>query len=230
MNCWICGSPNVSGEHIPKASTLKALFGTVSTSAPLFLSGEKRRNRPLQSINSTFLKYKQICANCNNSLTQKHDQAWDQFFSYLQVNADLLSIGSKISRAKLFGHNAKKMEVFLQLYLLKIFGTLCANHNVAIDFIGIGNSVKNSVAYPNFYFGISKRLWLNHLKAVLGSPIHIERSSITGKVEIAIQMMVIDKWQFEFIYVDPSYQIRKFPKCWNPLISSGFIVKNFEKR
>lgn len=230
MICWICGSTNVSGEHIPKASTLRALFGGVTTNSPLFLSRKNIRNKKLQSINSASLKYRHICANCNNNLTQKHDQSWDHFFSYLQNNFDSLSIGSKISRAKLFGRNAKNKEVFLQLYLLKIFGTLCSEHNIAADLKGMSLSIRNSIPYSGFYLGISKRLWLSHLKAVLGSPIHIERNPISGKIEIAIQMMIIDRWQFELIYVDPNYRVRKFPKCWNPLISNGFVIKNFEKR
>jgi hypothetical protein len=71
---------------------------------------------------------------------------------------------------------------------------------------------------------------ITQLKAVMGSPIHIEKNTITATVEIAIQIMTIDGWEFELIYVDPNYQIKTFPRCWSPLLSSEFVIKNFKKR
>jgi hypothetical protein len=230
MVCWICGAANLTGEHIPKASILRGLFGSANSSSPLIFNGKHYRNKKLQSINSSYLKYKQICANCNNSLTQKHDEVWDNFFDFLQDNKESIRVGSKLSKAKIFGYNAKKKEVYLQLYLLKIFSTFCVAHNVLIDFQGIARSIRNSIPYKNFYLGIAKRSWLTKLKLVAGSPIHIEKNQRTGKVEIAIQIMIIDGWEFELIYVDPNYQIKNFPRCWNPLISKEFFVKSFHKK
>lgn len=230
MVCWICGAANLSGEHIPKASNLRSLFGVVTSNNPLFFNGRQKRNKRIQSINSTYLKYRQICTNCNNNLTQKYDEAWDDFFEFLQENKDLIRVGSGLSKAKIFGCNAKKKQIYLQLYLLKVFGTFCAEQGVPIDFQGIGRSIKIAAPYRNFYFGIAKRSWLNHIKLVAGSHIHFEIDPKTGRADIAIQIMNIDGWEFELIYVSPSNFIRKFPSCWNPLISNKFIIKCFNKK
>ncbi|CAN1567967.1 hypothetical protein MCERE10_03826 [Burkholderiaceae bacterium] len=93
MSCWICGSTKISGEHIPKATSLKSIFGKVTSTSPLFLNNESSRNKHIQSIDSKYLKHRQICTNCNNSVTQKHDEMWDIFFNYLQENKQKLVVG-----------------------------------------------------------------------------------------------------------------------------------------
>ena len=192
----------------------------------MFLNNESSRNKHIQSIDSKYLKHRQICTNCNNSVTQKHDEMWDIFFNYLQENKQKLVVGSKIKKARLFQFGAQKKEVYLQLYFLKIFGTLCAEHNVDIDLTGFARSILSEVAYASFFVGISKRTWLTGLKAVMGSPMQIERNIQDGGIETAIQIMTIDEWNFELIYINPNYPIKYFPKCWNPMISKEFTIRS----
>ena len=63
MACWVCGDPNVTGEHLIKASALRALFGEVTQGRPLYFAqrvtsrGVSRiRRGKMQGIGSKLLR------------------------------------------------------------------------------------------------------------------------------------------------------------------------------
>src|SRR5579863_3442837 len=90
--CWICGSPTAfSREHKIKATDLRRHFGKgelrVGSIDDGFSSG-----RIAQGIKSDHLKFNNpICEQCNSSVTQESDRAYDNFISQLEngdVDAD----------------------------------------------------------------------------------------------------------------------------------------------
>lgn len=53
MKCWVCGDQADSGEHMIKASDLKATFGNVAQKSPLFRHTNQKRNQRIGGIKST---------------------------------------------------------------------------------------------------------------------------------------------------------------------------------
>jgi len=74
QNCWICGAPSTTGEHIIKKTDLKSEFGRVTQQAPLYFHREGGRSKRFGSFNAKVLK-SPLCEKCNTSHTQRHDQA-----------------------------------------------------------------------------------------------------------------------------------------------------------
>src|SRR5882672_8968652 len=100
-NCWICNSTGDSGEHKPKKSDLKTVFGEVSPQQPIFLNDGKSRNRKVLSLNASVLKWKNvICHYCNTTRTQPHDFAWENLHAELRRRVPSLKPGHVVRASK----------------------------------------------------------------------------------------------------------------------------------
>ncbi|WP_374303295.1 hypothetical protein [Ferrovibrio sp.] len=85
-SCWLChSSMKPSREHKFKATDIRRHFGSDSMYVATF-SGDKRA-RLAQGPNSKNLKYRSvICENCNSSVTQESDFAYDSFIRAIEKN------------------------------------------------------------------------------------------------------------------------------------------------
>jgi hypothetical protein len=103
MKCWICNINDAnSGEHIIKASDIRATLGTVTQKYPLYINdGQKKIT--IGSAKSDRLKFSSsICTFCNNDRTQRHDKAWEKFSKYLQERQPPISKGARVKLKKVF--------------------------------------------------------------------------------------------------------------------------------
>jgi len=75
--CWICKQSADSAEHRIKRSDLINLFGSGSykdENSVVLMRGDQKI--PIPGPNSKKIKYgKNLCAKCNNDLSQPFDQA-----------------------------------------------------------------------------------------------------------------------------------------------------------
>ena len=152
---WICGAPAASGEHIPKASTLRDVFGDVSQTRPVFYSNSNRRNQYLQSTNSTRVKLRALCSKCNSELTQPYDLAWDGLWHYLSSNALSLTHKASIHRSRIFSHNANAKMVNVHLYAVKLIGCVAAKFDLNVDMSGLADAIKSGKPYPWIFWELA---------------------------------------------------------------------------
>src|SRR5713101_1368439 len=124
MNCWICGGSADSGEHKIKRSLLVKVFGAGPYHGPKellhMIGGEIR---PLKGPGAKQLKYENvICATCNNTGTQRFDNAYDAFTRYIMENCSTVAARRVVDFADAFGAEFESKQVDLYKYFVKIFG------------------------------------------------------------------------------------------------------------
>lgn len=227
--CWICGVLAKSGEHIPKSATLREVFGAVSQEKPLYYSNNKRHNLKLQSVNSKYVKFRVLCDECNTGRTQSYDLAWDQLWRYLSSNDSFLAIGSWIHRSRFFSSCSAARMVDLHLYVVKLIRCIASSKDLNIDMIGLADAVGRRKPYPWVFFGIGKRVWLTEKKLVVLSDPIVIKDEATGKCIFVEFFLVIDRWEFQFIYAAPGHLYDGMKNCWNP-VSTRFTHKLKLKR
>jgi hypothetical protein len=120
--CWICEkNPADSREHRIKKTDFVSVMGTPKQNNPRFLHSQKTKNIPVTGAEADILKYdKNICKDCNNRLTQPHDQSW-QHLSH-ELRSKYLLNDSSIRLTKIFPYNARRHKKNVHLYFLKTFG------------------------------------------------------------------------------------------------------------
>ncbi len=137
MKCWICGNKGNTGEHLLKASDLKAHFGHVSQKKPLYFNTDGKKKIKLGSKKGQRLKSKAvICNSCNSNLTQPYDKAWEKLSAYLRTNWTALNKTKKLDLSKVFPGSSKKSLLDMHLYFVKLFGCRIIENNIPIDIIG----------------------------------------------------------------------------------------------
>lgn len=231
--CWICGVPAASGEHIPKKATVRDVFGVVSQAQPLYHSSAKQRNRMLQSINSTQLKLRVLCGDCNSGLTQPYDRAWDQWWRYLSSNALSLANGAWIRRSRVFSSNVAASMMDLHLYAVKLMGCAAAVFDLNLDMAGMADAMKRRKAYPWVFLGVGNRTWVTELNFAGPSDLCSIQDEATGRCVYAVFFLVVGGWEFQFVYAAPG-QIREGMRdCWNPVstrLTRKLRLKEFEAK
>ncbi|WP_339843904.1 hypothetical protein [uncultured Halopseudomonas sp.] len=153
MECWICGQPGTTGEHLIKASDLKSYFGTVSQQKPIYQNSEARKNLSIGSIkaSSKLKSAARLCAKCNNQRTSAHDKAWSKLSSYLQDNLRTISKSGEVKLDKVFpGSIARDMKL-VQLFFVKHFGCRVISDGVPINLESLSQAILNETEHPNVY-------------------------------------------------------------------------------
>lgn len=91
--CWICGKPSETGEHRIKKSDLIERFGRGPYRGDEALLQFKAGSvRHVQGPDSKLVKYeKNLCAYCNNTLSQPFDKAYEVFIPWvMRSEAEIL--------------------------------------------------------------------------------------------------------------------------------------------
>jgi hypothetical protein len=216
MKCWICGANAKTGEHLSKASDLKAIFRNVSQKTPLFFSTDFRRNTEIGSIKkSSFLKSKAlICAHCNNARTAPHDEAWEKLSKYLREKKPLIKNGEIIKLNKVFRGSVKRSMLHIHLFFVKLFGCAIIEHNIPIDIAGFSEAIMNQKPHPLVHLAISPSLDVGIRKHVERSNLEVE--SLNGKCMYATWFYIVGPLLVNVIYAEPTESRKGLLCTWHP--------------
>jgi len=124
QNCWICGNVSDSGEHRLKKSDLVRRYGKgpyIGDDA-LIHSGRDEKMRPLQGPDSKLLKENSLCKTCNSTFTQPFDNAYEQFISWIDSNAQSINQHRVVDFEKIYGVEWQTRQLNLFKYFAKSFG------------------------------------------------------------------------------------------------------------
>ena len=154
--CWICGDDAVTGEHMIKASDLRAQFGHFSQHKPLYMHFGRARNVPIRGKNVALLKYNDtLCAKCNNERTQRHDRAWEKLSNYLISNESPISKNmARLDLSKVYGSNVANELVNLQLFFVKQFGCLIVENTVPMDVSEFAKCILENRPHPDIFLEV----------------------------------------------------------------------------
>jgi len=201
MKCWICGRSANTGEHLIKASDLKSYFGHVDQKKPLYFHTSKKKNIPVGSIRkSKRLKSNAlICNQCNSSLTQPYDRAWEQLSEYLRTNWEQVHNSGKVNLTKVFPGKVRKSLLHVHLYFVKAFGCRIVEDNVPIDISSFQKALLRSKSHKNIYLAIGPRPGnVDHKYAGL-TP--IESLNLNGYSAFATWLYMIDQIAINIMYI-----------------------------
>ncbi|GAB6126024.1 hypothetical protein [Humidesulfovibrio idahonensis] len=149
--CWICGGQASSGEHFIKASDLRSVFGKVSLKRLLFKK-VKGQSVKIPGVKSDKLKYNvKLCQNCNNSLTQRYDKAWEQLSLHLRERRPNVVVNSIVNLQNVFPGNVKQSMLYVHLFFVKQFGCKINDCCAPIDTSEIAACLRNCAAHPHVW-------------------------------------------------------------------------------
>lgn len=201
MRCWICEKKGNTGEHLIKASDLRSYFGEVSQKAPLYFHTSEKKNIPVGSIKkSKRLKSDAlICNDCNSSLTQPYDKAWELLSAYLRTNWEAAYNAGKVNLTKVFPGNVKKSLLNVHLYFVKLFGCRIIENSVPIDITPFQNSLLHTRSHKNIFLAIGPRPGKVEHKYAGLTP--VESLNINGSSAFATWLYTVDQLSVNIIYV-----------------------------
>jgi len=184
MNCWICGRPADSREHLIKASDLRFFFGRVSPSRPLYLHSERISNIPLHSAKSNKLKTsKIICRRCNDTKTARYDNSWTQLLSALYGNWSRVKTTRRFKLQKAFPGASRNAVLNCHLYFVK-FGCRIVDERTPIDIRQFAESVRLGVPHPTVFLTFNTRT-LAPPRMQYAGPSAVEAQERNGICEVA---------------------------------------------
>jgi hypothetical protein len=229
MNCWICGNAANSGEHLIKASQLRALFGAVSQKEPLFYNSDDERNKILQSINSKPLKCKSLCAPCNNARSQRWDRAFERLMSYLASNGATLRPGQFVRLNAIFPYDTRHEAVRLHLYFVKLFGCVIAasqetQEPIPIDLAPLSDAIAKERPYQNLYVALGS---ISNDTLPLGAgPTDVHCELQDGKVVYAAWLLQFGRLWISLAIAAPGQEREGMRNAWHPSRAKRLPFKN----
>jgi hypothetical protein len=213
MTCWICGEEANTGEHLIKASDLKALFGRVTNRSPLYFHTSVVRNRTIAGINSDKLKYsKRICSCCNNERTQADDRAWEYLSKYLRSKK--YGTGTLVRLDRAFPGKVRQSMLEVHLFFVKLFGCLIAEHSIPLNIQPFADAILQRKAHPKVHLSFWTCLENPIVKEAGRTPVHT--TSLDGNIVFATWFYIVDNISVNVVYAEPTEHRRGPGHSWHP--------------
>jgi hypothetical protein len=153
-NCWICGTPGATGEHMIKKSDLKSEFRSVTQQAPLYFHRKGSRSKPIGSFDAKLLKYPILCEECNTSRTQRHDRAWKELSTFLGTRKP--EPGTTVRANCIFPDSTPQEMLNVHLYFVKRFGCEIIEAGAPIDIRAFSNAILDGTWHPHLYLRVGR--------------------------------------------------------------------------
>jgi len=221
--CWICGKEATTREHRVKASDLRAIFGVVTQQTPLYTK-RNGKVRILQSEKSDFAKYSaKICHHCNTTKTQKYDEAWSEFSSYLLKNQSIIGSCKTLNAGKIFSGDFNKGLLYCHLYLLKVFGCKIIDDRVPFDLSGFSQCILSGRAHPDLYFSVDKKIKPKNENYAATSHIQAIQHGNPERVVYAAWYYIIGKVAVKILYYVNKPPVRVHGHMIHPRNSKNFL-------
>jgi hypothetical protein len=213
--CWICGNAANSGEHMMKASDLRARFGHVAGNVPLYMHTPQRRNIPVKGIKSKLLHSQApMCADCNGKRTQPYDFAWQELSTYL--GRKRLKVRDTIPLLDVYAGTVRKSLLDLHLYFVKALGCKLVEGGANFDAAGFAAALLGRHAHPNVFIAICPPF---RQKVKTLSTTHIEAldDKLIGRTVFAVWLYSLDFVNVRVVYAEPNFRDRNaLIGAWHP--------------
>lgn len=214
MKCWICGEGAHSGEHQLKASDLRAIFGHVRQTQPVFRHSGSRRNVAVKGLNADLMKSSALlCARCNNERTQPYDRAWERLSAFLRSRRQIRG-RDRIDLGKVFPGAVHKSMLYVHLFFVKLFGCLIAENSIPIDLIGFSSSILSSTAHPKVYLAISP--YIDEIPTGSAGYSDLDTAQLDGRLVYATWLYILDRFSIRVMYAEPTEHRRGLIDSWHP--------------
>jgi len=132
--CWMCGNLATTAEHKIKCSDLKLAFPNISLAVGdrMIKTNSVGDESLVQGWQSKEVKYKKnLCKQCNGSISKAWDNAYLDFVLFLSKNPKLVYKNRAVDLKVIYGKNVKESQVHLFRYFAKAFG--CAIYETGCE-------------------------------------------------------------------------------------------------
>lgn len=215
MKCWICGDDARTGEHLIKASDLRAIFGQVRQTQPVYRHSASRRNVWVKGVNAAIMKSGALlCARCNNERTQPYDRAWQCLSAFLRSRQQIRG-GDRIDLGKVFPGAVHKSMLHVHLFFVKIFGCLIAENSIPIDIRGFSVAILNGNAHPRVHLAISP--YTDAVPSGSAGYSDLDTAQLDGRIVYATWLYILDRFSIRVIYAEPTEHRKALIDSWHPL-------------
>ena len=215
MDCWICGRPANSDEHLLKASDLRACFGIVSQDRPLYFHSAVVRNVRKRSVRDTAFKSKaQLCADCNNAKSQPYDKAWERLSAELRARRSIQA-GQLIKLNKVFKRPVRDAMLDVHLYFVKLFGCRIVEHGIPIDVRPFAEAFLQRKSHSRVFIAIGPAPFSVRGKKMAGLS-EIETAQLGGRCAYATWFYHVDNLAVNIMYAEPGEKRQGLGQSWHP--------------
>ena len=155
--CWICRIKPDSGEHRFKASDVRTRAAGLSQKKPIFLQRDgQATNDAITGAKARMLKFnRSICSDCNNSLTQPYDKAWERLSTYLYTNWPTIVSQGWFDLRGPFPTETRRAAFHVHLYFVKLFGCKLVEDDVPLDLSRFSRALLTGKAHPEVCVAIA---------------------------------------------------------------------------
>ena len=223
--CWICGTRRAdSGEHRFKASDVRAVAPRVSQSTPSYLQlNSKATNTQIGSARADKLKFaRSICTECNSTLTQPYDLAWESLSSYLRSNWPTIARRGQFDLSKPFPGSTRTAALHVHLYFVKLFGCKLHADLVPVDLAPFSRALLTGTAHPEISLTVAEHPVGDRILAY-DSEVHTMRDR-GGDLHGALWAYVVREAAIKIGYIRAGAALHVVGHPWHPS-RPGKIVK-----
>jgi hypothetical protein len=216
--CWICKTnPADSGEHIFKASDVRARTRGISQRAPIRLHegvkriGNERINIRVGAVKSDQLKFAQsICQYCNNTRTAPYDRAWERLSEYLTANWATIRESGRFNLKRPFPRDTQALAIDVHLYFVKMFGCKLCEEDTALDLRPFARALMTRQPHPEIGLLIAEAPPALASHSVLGwnSDVHPRMEMNTGSIHGATWVYLTMPFAVKVIYIRAGIPLR----------------------
>lgn len=224
--CWICGNPATTREHSAKRSDITAVFQDISQVRPVhFRSGH--RSTAIGSADHPLLRWKsQLCAHCNNTLTQPYDRAWEGTSAFLRSKGKLVP-KSCISLKPALPQNTTRRLLHLHLYFVKQLGCYLRDENLSFDLDEFASAVRGGRTHPDVYLKFSPGIEVGGQEQVGMTPLHCHMHN--NNLMAATWIYTVGSLSVQTIFFRPDQpKMLMRNRAWHPRSERSRIeIENF---
>lgn len=216
--CWICRAAKAtSGEHITKASDMKADIRHFDQKNPAYFHSDVAFDIPVKSIDNDRVKMKVICEACNTTLSQPFDRAWERLSDCLR------SGGSErrfISKKEIYGTNSYSPLVEVHLYFLKILGCRLADLEADFNLKPFSRCLRRRESHPDVYiaFGKLEEDWIIETSC---SQLIFDRPKNPSYMSM---ILTTGRTVMDILYWPDGTKLTRQQKFWHPRQRPGGIM------
>ncbi|WP_372780160.1 hypothetical protein [Litorivivens sp.] len=217
--CWICQLNEAnSKEHLLKASDVRAVYGKVSPSEPIYFHNHRTRNIPVASAKTNRLKTKNvICRRCNDTVTQPFDRAWERFLAYTLKEWKAIRTTRRVKLHKAFPGSTRHNAILMHLFFVKLFGCRIQHEKLAIDLQPFRESIDAQRPHPQlFLIFTASSIHERGLPYSGVSEIHALTAGTNGTPLFATWYYSLSEFCIQVVWHHHLYDGGALPYQWHP--------------
>ncbi|MFO0389463.1 MAG: hypothetical protein ACK502_07080 [Alphaproteobacteria bacterium] len=222
--CWICGADSLTGEHKIKRSDLRDVFGNVTQADALYFHDNKRKNKPIGSLNAKLLKLSSICAYCNNTRTQPYDNAWENLSGALRKLNPAIESGRVVRANRIFRHDTAREMLNVHLHFVKWFGCRIVEGNIPIDISAFAASIITGKAHPNLYLKFGMGFSLNGKPMAGMSDVEVAERIADGQCAFATCFYNVSDFAVNVMFALDGEKRNGLIGAWHPRLGTNKLI------